>query len=145
VGADRLADDLRHRLPQLKPGVGPIVREVLPGTAAAKAGVERFDILVSWNDQMLVHPGQLQVLVENAKTGEPIQLEFLHRGKLTKSSVVLDSRPEPAIPGHRHPWRHPSMLRRAVPPQAAEALRHDLPAQRGETARSSHSTNCSAG
>jgi hypothetical protein len=129
VVTDRVSAELRHQLPQLAPGAGLIVRELAPGSAAAKAGVERLDILVAWNDQMLVHPAQLQVLVENARAGDPVTLGFLHRGEMTKAVVTLEPRSGqraagPRSPGPRTFDRH----RPAPPPHGGKgASRHAAP------------------
>jgi hypothetical protein len=96
VVVERISDELRYQLPAIKPGAGLIVRELIPDGPAARAHVEKMDILLMWNDQMLVHPAQLQVLVQSSHPGAQVDLEFLHHGTLTKVQLVLAERAEPA-------------------------------------------------
>lgn len=120
VVTDRISEDLRHQLPNLKPGAGLIVRQLLPDSAAAKANVTELDILLQWNDQMLVHPSQLQVLVASAKPGDQVTLEFIHRGTVTKTQVTLGERPQEhpqaAVqpPLFQHPLLTPEMVGKAL-------------------------------
>lgn len=102
VVTERISEELRHQLPNLKPGVGLIVRELVAHSPAAQMNVEECDILLQWNDQLLVHPAQLQVLVASAQPGDQVTMEFLHRGIWTKSQITLAARP-----GH-HPQPQPS-------------------------------------
>jgi hypothetical protein len=105
VVVERISEELRYQLPAIKPGAGLIVRELIPDGPAARAHVEKMDILLMWNDQILVHPAQLQVLVQSSHPGAQVDLEFLHHGTLTKVQVVLAERVEPAAseagPHHR--------------------------------------------
>jgi hypothetical protein len=94
VVTERISDEVRHQLPMIKPGAGLIVREVMAHSPAALTNLAELDILLHWNDQMLVHPAQLQVLVASAKPGDQISLEFLHQGTLTTARVTLGARPQ---------------------------------------------------
>ena len=105
VEVERISDELRYQLPLIKPGAGLIVRGLVPGGPAALAQIAKLDILLQWNDQLLVHPAQLQVLAQSATAGDQLDLAYLHHGVLTHAQVTLAaSSAAPAKPGsHRHP------------------------------------------
>ena len=89
VEVERIGEELRHQLPLIKPGAGLIVRRLMPASPAAQAQVDKLDILLLWNDQLLVHPAQLQVLAQSAKPGDTVNLGFLHHGVMTHAQVTL--------------------------------------------------------
>jgi hypothetical protein len=93
VVTERISDEVRHQLPMIKPGAGLIIREVMAPSPAALTNLAELDILLHWNDQMLVHPAQLQVLVASSKPGDQVNLEYLHQGALTTARVTLAARP----------------------------------------------------
>ena len=103
VVTERISDDLRHQFPHIQPGAGLIVRELMLHSPAAEAKLERLDILLRWNDQLLVHPGQLQVLVASAKPGDQVTLEVLHQGTFAKAQVTLAADPGHHLQGQRQP------------------------------------------
>lgn len=67
--------------PDLPAGFGVMVQQVEPGTPAEKAGLERFDILVKFNDQKLVSGQQLVALVNAADNKRPVSLTLLRGGR----------------------------------------------------------------
>lgn len=108
VVVERISDELRYQLPLIKPGAGLIVRKLVPDGPAAQAQVEKLDILLLWNDQLLVHPAQLQVLAQSSKPGDNVDLAYLHHGVLTKSRISLAAQPEaPAKHGGHHQTADP--------------------------------------
>jgi hypothetical protein len=102
VVAERIHEDLRYQLPVIKPGVGLIIRQLMHDGPAAQAKMAVRDILLKWNDQWLVHPAQLQVLVESSKPGDQVDMEYLHMGILTKTRITLAEKTGPAGHGRRH-------------------------------------------
>ena len=95
VVTERASDELRHQLPALQSGSGLIVRDVMPGSPAATANIQQLDILHRWNDQLLVHPEQLRILVESSKPGDQVALGFMQQGQLVEARIRLESRPAP--------------------------------------------------
>ena len=96
-----LADQLR--LPR---GTGLVVDYVRPDSPAAKAGARAHDILLRLDDQILVNPPQLAVLVRLHKPGDKVTLALLREGKeekvaaeLGETEMVVAPSPE-FMPGH---------------------------------------------
>jgi hypothetical protein len=73
----------------LNPGVGLAVTYVAPDSPAAKAGLQKNDVLVQFEDQSLVHPAQLRKLVQVRKEGDTVKLVFYRAGKQQTVSVTL--------------------------------------------------------
>jgi hypothetical protein len=83
----------------LEPGVGLVVNYLAPDGPAAKAGLQKNDLLVELGDQLLVHPAQLRKLLFSKKPGDTVNLTFYHAGKKQTAEVKLDKAP----PGLRVP------------------------------------------
>jgi len=69
---------------------GAFVSEVLPGSAAAKAGIKAGDIIISIEDKTIQSFAELRVKVGTTIPGKIIKLGLLRNGKLQNISVVLD-------------------------------------------------------
>ncbi|MEO6035867.1 MAG: PDZ domain-containing protein, partial [Verrucomicrobiota bacterium] len=78
----------------LNPGEGLLVTYVSPESPAAKSGIQKYDVLLELNDQLLVLPAQLRKLVQMKKEGNAVKL-LLHRGgKKQTVSIKLAKRNE---------------------------------------------------
>jgi membrane-associated protease RseP (regulator of RpoE activity) len=88
ISTDEACDVLASQL-GLKAGEGLVVIYVQPNSPAAKAGLQKYDVLVEMGDQMLVHPGQLRKLVRLQKEGDSIKLEFYRAGKRQSVTATL--------------------------------------------------------
>jgi hypothetical protein len=73
----------------LQPGVGLVVTYVVTESPAAKAGLQKHDVLVNFDDQSLVHPAQLRKLVRSRKAGDIVKIGYYQAGKLHTVSVHL--------------------------------------------------------
>jgi len=92
-----LADQLK-----LGKGTGVVVDFVEENSPAAKAGVKPHDVLVKLNDQLLVNPPQLAVLVRLQKPGDKVTLTLIREAKEQKVTVEL-AETERVI-GGEEPW-----------------------------------------
>lgn len=84
VAVETVSGELGAALP-VNQGVGLVVKHVEPNSAAAKAGIEENDVLTELDDQILVHPKQLQTLITNKNAGDKVGLVFFR--KLEKKAV----------------------------------------------------------
>ncbi len=73
----------------LPAGFGVMVQEVMPGSAAADAGLEPFDILLKFADQKLVSSEQLVTLVSSTEASRPLAITLLRRGRRQVVKVRL--------------------------------------------------------
>jgi hypothetical protein len=76
----------------LPEGAGLMVTGVAPGSPAAAANLARFDVLVRINQQYLINPEQLDVLVRGAKPGQEVRLTVIRQARLARVMVKLGSR-----------------------------------------------------
>ncbi len=93
----------------LPEGFGLMVDEVIPDSPAAAAGVQKYDVLQTFNDQQLVNPDQFATLVRAAGKDKEVALTLMRKGQSTKVSAKVGERmtrgkhgPEPdwhAMPG----------------------------------------------
>jgi S1-C subfamily serine protease len=90
VPAD-LSDEDRAEL-DLEQGVGLQIAEVIEGSPAAKAGLEKGDIVVKINGKALRGEEGLQKFMAGAKAGQSCELTVLRKGKEKKISVTLAER-----------------------------------------------------
>ncbi len=79
----------------LAEGFGLIVGEVVPGSPAATAGVEKFDVLSKLDDQLLTDPNQLATLVRSRKKDADVSLTFFRKGQEQKVTVKIGQRMMP--------------------------------------------------
>jgi len=97
VSAVPLSHDLAAQLP-VPEDTGLVVEGIGPDSPAGKAGIQKSDVLLKLDDQILIHPRQLAVLVANRKEGESVKVTLLRKGVEQQVAVVLGKR-EPAT-GH---------------------------------------------
>ncbi|MEZ6120024.1 MAG: PDZ domain-containing protein [Pirellulaceae bacterium] len=84
---------------------GLLVVEVGKGSPAEKAGLKPLDVLLTYDDQKLFSPSQLQGLVRESKVGQSVSLGTLHSGQLEHLNVTLGKRLDPTLlPVARNRW-----------------------------------------
>lgn len=80
VGVEETSEALAAQL-DLKPGEGLVVDYVSTNSPAALAGLEKNDVLVDLDGQMLVDAVQLRKLIQMHATGDDVKISFFHAGK----------------------------------------------------------------
>lgn len=94
VSAIPVPHELAVHLP-IAEDTGLGVEGVAPGSPAEKAGLQKSDVLMKLDDQILIHPRQLNVLVANHKEGESVKLTYLRKGEVKDVAVTLGKRDVP--------------------------------------------------
>ncbi len=86
---------------------GVMIQAVVPGSPAAKAGLQAYDILLSFNDQRLYSPQQLAGLVAANKADSEVTLSVIRNASKEDIKVTLKSH---AITNraHRNTYRQPA-------------------------------------
>jgi len=82
---------------------GVMVRSVVPGSPAAKAGLQAYDILLSFNDQQLYSPQQLAGLVTANKANSEVTLGLIRNASKQDIKVTLESHAVADKTYQRHP------------------------------------------
>lgn len=75
---------------------GLVIRRVAEGSPAASL-LQKHDILMKIDDQILIDMRQLSVLVRNRKTGDEVKLTLMRGGKETTVKVKLGEREVPKV------------------------------------------------
>ena len=73
----------------LAPGEGIVVNHVMPDSPAAKAGLKENDILLRFEDQIIVEPSQLRKLIAMRKPGDTVKLTCLRKGERKETNATL--------------------------------------------------------
>jgi hypothetical protein len=82
-------DEVRAQLP-INVGEGISVSHVAPESPAAKAGLAQHDILVRFDDQILVDAEQFKKLVKMHKPGDSVKLAYFRKGERHEVPVTLE-------------------------------------------------------
>ena len=80
----------------LKEARGVIIAEVSPNSAAARAGIQRGDVVVAFNDTPVVDGNALRNAIAGSKPGTPVKLTILRNGKEQTIEAKLDEYRGPA-------------------------------------------------
>ncbi len=91
VHIDKVSKPLAAQL-GLKSGVGLVVQHVVPGSPAEAAGLKQYDVLTELDDQRLINPDQLQVLVSSFEAGDEVEIGYIREGKSRKVDATLAKR-----------------------------------------------------
>ena len=88
VHVSQVSQALRKQL-KLPEGIGLLVEHVVDGSAAATAGLQRYDVLHKLGDQLLINPGQLTVLVRMYEPESKVTLSVIRDGEGVAVEAVL--------------------------------------------------------
>ncbi len=97
VGLEPMSDDLAKALGAPK-GQGVVVKRVLPGGPAEKAGIQPNDVIVRFGETTVTDLQHLQRLVLDAAVEKPVALKVLRQGKEVPVSITITEAP-PERPG----------------------------------------------
>jgi serine protease Do len=96
VSIQDLAGDLRKEFaPSLASG-GVLITDVEPSSPAAKAGLQRGDVVVKLAEIPMDSPRRLRNVVGTRGPGAKVAIELLRDGKARQLEVTLSESPEPA-------------------------------------------------
>ena len=74
----------------LSQGGGALVGDVTPGSPAAKAGIERGDVILALNGKPVNGPDDLSVRISETPPGTPVHLKIYRNGESKDVSVTLN-------------------------------------------------------
>ena len=103
VHTSRLNKAVSHQL-GLPSGVHLQVEQVAPGSPAEDAGLKLYDVLLKFDDQLLINPEQLKTLVRMRNPGERVSLSILRQSKPVTLSVELIEAPESVRNSYDEEW-----------------------------------------
>ena len=109
---DALSAQLSGLIPK---GQGVLVQSVIPNSPAAKAGIQKNDVLLNFGDQKLYSPSQLSGLVQAASIDSQTDMQVVSQGKLKTVTVKIEGR-QVATNATRSPFWQRFGSPRLVPP-----------------------------
>jgi hypothetical protein len=99
IAMEPVQEVVRAQLP-LAPGEGVVINHVVPESPAAKAGLNANDILLRFDDQIVVEPSQLRKLIAMKKPGDSVKLTYMRKGERKETNVTLvEHELEPEVKG----------------------------------------------
>jgi serine protease Do len=78
---------------QDRPGPGALVTEIVPDTAAAKAGLQKGDVILAVDGRAVPHAFGLRFEIGRRRAGDEVKLRVLREGKEIEIEAELDKRP----------------------------------------------------
>lgn len=117
----RTPDLLRQHL-GLGHGVGLVVTDVAAASPARRCGIAVNDVLVSIDDQSLIVPEQLAILLEATGEAAPRSCTLIRNG----ARLTISLRPEPPRQDTQPPPQAAAATSHPAPPPATDAKRRPL-------------------
>jgi len=93
VSLQPLDDDSIASALGLPKGGGELVRSIVPGGAAARAGIQQGDVIVRVNGQQVTPDQTVSFLVANTTVGSRIPIELIRGGKRMTVTAMVAERP----------------------------------------------------
>ena len=100
IDVTRLTPEQRAQNPRLPPGrVGVFVSQVIPDTGAARAGIQRSDVLIGLNGKPITGNGleirnNFSSIIRDLRPGATVELEVVRGAEVLKVEAVLGRPPE---------------------------------------------------
>ncbi len=95
VHVSKVSQALRKHL-KLPEGVGLIVEHVVDGSAAAKSGLQPYDVLHKFEDQLLINHEQLAALVNIHGPKSKVAFTVIRNGASSRIEAILQAKNVPA-------------------------------------------------
>jgi serine protease Do len=95
VAVQRITPDLAETL-HLEADHGALVAQVVPGSPAAKAGIEQGDVIVRFGDTQITKMHELPRVVSDAPVGKKVEIEVIRGGQNKTIEVTIAKLEQPA-------------------------------------------------
>jgi len=102
IATSPVSEEMRAQL-KLPEGTALLIDRVEDDSPAAKAGVKKFDVLTKLDDQLIINPEQLAVLVRMHKANDEVKLGIIHEAAAATVSATLVEKDLPPLPHGRPP------------------------------------------
>jgi serine protease Do len=105
---------------QDRPGPGALVSEVVPDTAAAKAGLRKGDVVLAVDGVAVPHAFGLRFEIGRRRAGDKVKLKVARDGQEIEIEAELDRRPQAEEPAEKIPVPMPGPDGKAPKPKEGE-------------------------
>ena len=96
IQMQELTTDLKSRL-KVEADKGVVITEVVPASAAAKAGLKPDDVVTSLGDKAVANPAELRRAIQEAGTGKEVTLKLARGNDQLEVKVLLGEAPPEAL------------------------------------------------
>jgi serine protease Do len=93
---------------QDRPGPGALVNEIVPDTAAAKAGIRKGDVILAVDGVPVAHAFGLRFEIGRRRSGDTVKLKVEREGQEIELEAALDKRPQNQEPTEKLPIPMPT-------------------------------------
>lgn len=106
VSRGYLGIEFRNLTPEIAEGLGVkgtkgvIIMDLDQAGPAAKAGLEREDVIISLNGRQVTSGEDLRVTIAQTTPGTEVEMKYLRNGKPQAAKVTLGSRPDESLAAH---------------------------------------------
>ncbi len=136
VGTEELSEALTAQL-KLDAGLGLLVTYVANDSPAARAGIQKNDVLLEYDGQRLVLPAQFRKLVQLGKEGDEVKITLLRGGEKESVTAKLGkTRATPSVFGEQGFWPNHLPALQHYGGEIGEAVRKEVEALRKSLAAS---------
>jgi C-terminal processing protease CtpA/Prc len=108
VEVQEITDGLREAM-DLGREKGVLVSEVIEGSPAEKAGLQKGDVILKIDDHRVAKPRTLVHVLQKLDPGDEVAVEFVRDGKSRTEKVTLGERKAGKFPIEGRAWRPKSM------------------------------------
>jgi serine protease Do len=91
VNLSEITRDSANRL-KLRDERGALITSVISDTSAAKAGLQKDDVIVKWNGESIESSAELSRHIRETPAGRPVRLGVIRNGSETEFNVTLGDR-----------------------------------------------------
>ncbi|PPI87912.1 serine endoprotease DegQ [Candidatus Pantoea edessiphila] len=91
VKCNEITSDMMNSF-NLKNQFGVLVSEILPNSAAQKAGIKVGDVIVSINGKSINHCSELRIAIEITEPGKSINIIIMRNGKPLEIKVIIQNK-----------------------------------------------------
>lgn len=106
----------------VRDGEGVVVRSVMPGGPADKAGIRAHDLIITMEDKPALSPAEISEIIRAHQPGDTLRVGLIQRGKGTELKVTLGSRPDEIASLGGNPMQRGHGLR-GMPDDMADRIR----------------------
>ena len=76
---------------EIEAGTATLVRHVVDGLPAAKAGMQLYDVIVAVNDETTAAPARLREIFAESEPGQPLELSVIRAARPLKLTIIPEA------------------------------------------------------
>jgi len=86
---ENVREELKQRVNAAPPSEGLLVQQTMPGSAAAKAGIQPLDIMIEIDGKKMAEPVDYLIALTDKRPGDKVNVKWWHAGKVKELKIAL--------------------------------------------------------